>query len=549
LTTRALPNRSFDAACRHLFRHLREPAELRRNPLVSAYFSHELKGVARIRADAALAGAIRDAVCRHAELCLQSDRLEDEERAWQRYEVIHADVDGIPRGLLAAKLGLSARQYTRLQHGIRRRIAVLLSSEIQHEVRARTTPDRACSPLSEVVALASKGSTAGALARLSAITASGDDSLTASALCLLALIRQRYMGDFAGANDALAASRSILEKVDATEPSRPLIHAEIELALIEMDVHLGRFDRATEGSTAIAHTLAQTNDAARWLRLRALSIAAYGHLVMGKHNESLSCLRSLLPDLRAAKFAAAPERVELTLEAAIVLFELGRFSDSSRMLADAWLVARQGKLDLDMVRLDLSHATLALECGAVSMAIERLSDICEQSRRLGSPSLCARAHTYLARAQMRASHPRPMAILDNARRAIDLSRAQTSDWIGAKVAESFAKLMLRKVAEAERAARAADDAAVATGNRVFRGSTLRELARVAHVQGRPRDAKRAIMAAIEAGYAVGKPQQTAQALDLAAQILRQPNYRNEATAIRAAVALSGPQSLTIGSGG
>ncbi|HLY02935.1 MAG TPA: hypothetical protein VKR56_10650 [Candidatus Cybelea sp.] len=358
------------------------------------------------------------------------------------------------------------------------------------------------------------------------------------------MIRQRYMGDFAGANGALGAARSILETFAPTEPSRPLINAEIELALMELDIHRGRFDRVIEGSAAIANTLEQSSEAARWLRLRALSFAAYCHLVMGKRSESLSCLSILLSDLRAAKFAAAPERIELALEVSVVLFELGRFSESSRMLADAWLMARQNKLDLDMVRLDLSHTTLALECGAVSMAIERLSDICDQSRRLGSPSLCARAHTYLARAQMRASHPRPMDILDNARRALELSRAQTSEWIGAKVAESFAKLMLHEVAEAERAARAADDAAVATGDRVFRGSTLRELARVAHAQGRRRDAKRAIMAAIEAAYAVGKPQQTAQALDLAAQILRQPNYRNEASAIRAAMALSGPQSLT-----
>jgi hypothetical protein len=124
-----------------------------------------------------------------------------------------------------------------------------------------------------------------------------------------------------------------------------------------------------------------------------------------------------------------------------------------------------------------------------------------------------------------------MDILGNARRALELSRAETSEWIGAKVAESFAKLMLLEVAEAECAARAADDAAVTTGDRVFRGSTLRELARVAHAQGRQRDAKRAIMASIESAYAVGKPQQTAQALDLAAQILQQPNYRNEASAI------------------
>jgi hypothetical protein len=107
------------------------------------------------------------------------------------------------------------------------------------------------------------------------------------------------------------------------------------------------------------------------------------------------------------------------------------------------------------------------------MAIERLSDICEQSQRLASRSLCARAHTYLARAQMRASDPRPMDILGNARRALELSRAETSEWIGAKVAESFAKLMLHEVAEAECAARAADDAAVATGDRISRKHAAR----------------------------------------------------------------------------
>jgi hypothetical protein len=134
-------------------------------------------------------------------------------------------------------------------------------------------------------------------------------------------------------------------------PPSPLgpLNAEIERALMEIDVNRGRFDRATEGSTVVAHTLEQSSEAARWLRLRALSFAAYCQLVVGKRNESLSRLRSLLSDLRAAKFAAAPERVELALEAATVLFELGQFSDSSRMLSDAWLVARQDKLDLDMV--------------------------------------------------------------------------------------------------------------------------------------------------------------------------------------------------------
>jgi hypothetical protein len=58
------------------------------------------------------------------------------------------------------------------------------------------------------------------------------------------------------------------------------------------------------------------------------------------------------------------------------------------------------------------------------------------------------------------------------------------------------------------------------------------------VQGRRRDAKRAIIGAVDASYGVGKPQQAADALELAAQILQQPAYRNEASELRSALRLS-----------
>ena len=131
MTTRATLGRSFDGDCRHLFRHLREPSELLRNPLVSACFSQEAKGAARLRAHAAAATTIREAVRRLADYCLQSDRLEDEEVALHRHSiVIDGDIGGMRRKRLAAKLGISARQYTRLQHDMRRRISLLLVSEL-----------------------------------------------------------------------------------------------------------------------------------------------------------------------------------------------------------------------------------------------------------------------------------------------------------------------------------------------------------------------------------------------------------------------------------
>jgi tetratricopeptide (TPR) repeat protein len=544
LTTRAVPSRSFDAACRHLFRHLREPTELRRNPLVSAHFSEELNGAARVRSDAAIAGAIRETIRRCAEHCFQADRLEDEENALRRHAiVVESDLEGVPREALAAKLGISARHYTRLQHDIRRRVAVLLSSELPRKRSASAAHvGRAQSPLRQLADLAGSGSPRKALEQLSSVsTASGDAHVVAAALRLQALIRQRYVGDFAGANGAMLASRSVLEKLAAGDPSKPLIKAEIDLALVEIDIESGRnYDQAIQTSIEIAGTLAQTDEAARWLRLRALSFAAYGDFVMGKRAEALQFLRTALSDFGASKHAPAQERVELLLWTAIVLAEVGRYSESSRMLAEALLGARQAGLTLDEIRLDLALTMIALECGAVSAATERLFSICEQSVRLSWANLGAQAHVYLARAQMRAALPRPRDILASARRAMELNGNDIAVRIEAKVAESFARLLLRDVHGAERAARDANDSAAATGNRAGRGNALRELARVAHVQGRERDAKRTIMAAVEAGYSAGRPQQTAQALDLAAQIMQRPSYCTEACALRSTLALSAP---------
>jgi tetratricopeptide (TPR) repeat protein len=515
---------------------------LRRNPLVAAYFSSELKGVARTRADSMLANAIRNAVRRCADACLQSDRLADDENAAHVHAiVVECDLGGMSRSALAAKIGISARHYTRLQHGIRRRIAVQLTSELR---RAASSVDDGCaavaSPLPSIALLAAKGATAQAHSQLVAIVNSGGEArLIASALCLQALIRHRYLGDSTGARDALLASQSVAEKVPLGDHSRLPLVAEIELTSIEIDASAGRFDSATERSTSVARMLEQSDGAARWLRLRALTWAAYCYFVQGAREETRRYLGGALSEAGSAASAPAPERVEFSLTAAVVLAELGRFEESSRILADATILARGSGLALDVLRLDLMHAMIALECGRVSSATQRLAEICRESRRLSNVGLTAQSHAYLARAQMRSAQPRPGDIMENARRVLELTPNDYAAWTDAKIAESFARLILHDHVGAELAARAADDAAVKMGHRLYRGSTLRELARVAHAQGRKRDAKRAIIGAVDASYGVGKPQQAADALELAAQILQQPDYRYEASVLRGALRLSG----------
>lgn len=508
---------------------------------MSAYFTEEIKGAARARSDAIVASGIREAVRRSADHCLQSDRLEDEETALRRHSIIvDGDLGGMRRAALAAKLSISARHFTRLQHDIRQRVAVLLVSELSREKHAATVSSvHTRTQLDEAAMLAGKGSPVSAIEQLSSITATGGDAcVVAAALSLQALIRQRYLGDVEGAKDALLRGKSIVATA-ADEPSRLVVRAQIELALAEIDIENGCYHRGVTNSTRVAQTIAQLGEAPRWLILRALSLAAYGNFVAGKRDDSLHLLRNLLSDLGALRCAPTHERIELLFWIATLLAELGRYSESSRMLASAWMLAQQCNLTLDVMRLDLLHTIVALGCGDVSTASERLLQIRDESRRLSLSSICAQAQVYLARAQTRAMKPRPSEILRGVQYVFDFNPCGTPVWIEAKVAEAFARTMLRDLQGAEHAARAADDAAATTGNCVGRGNALRELARVANAQGRKRDAKRTIMAAVDAGYKAGKPQQTAQALDLAAQICCQPMYRSEAAALRKALPLWG----------
>jgi hypothetical protein len=545
VSTRATPSRSFETACRHFFRHLREPCELRRNPLALPYFSDNMRGASRIRSDAIVAQAIQAAVRNCADYCLQVDRLEDEETGALKHAIIvRGDLEGTGRVSLAAELGISARQYSRLQRDIRRRIAVLLSSHLQRENGGRLASFvQTRSPLAQIALIAGRQSPDEALKQLGlAMNASADVHLIAPALCTEALIRLRYLGDVTGAYSALAASRSILEKFAAADTSVASIRADIELALAEIDIKSGlNWQRGIESSTRLAETLSHPGEGS-WRRLRALFFAAYGSFMTGKPQNTLRFLGRLLSEVGASKYAPPQESIEILLGIAMVLGQLGRFSESSRMIAEAWLVARRANLRLDALRIDLAQTDVALLSGDDSAARERLPDLCDESRRLSCPNLSAHAHLLLAQAQVRAPHPRAVDILNNAQRALALGNETCSGWISAKAAESFGKLMLGYPLEAERAARAADNAAAVGGNRAVRGTTLRELARVAHAQGRKRDAKRTVIAAVEAAYSVGVVTQVAPALELAAQILRRSDYHKEATALRNALALSAPIS-------
>lgn len=110
------PERSFESAARHLFRHIREIDALRRNPLLRAYFTWGGRaGLEEI----------------HVEILGLADALSDEPskgilRATRRREIVAALCAGKSGDEAAATLHMSRSHYYRERHAICSRIAQAL---------------------------------------------------------------------------------------------------------------------------------------------------------------------------------------------------------------------------------------------------------------------------------------------------------------------------------------------------------------------------------------------------------------------------------------
>jgi hypothetical protein len=118
------PNASFEVAVRHVFRHLREPAQLRRNPLSRRFFERGRSQRPSVLDDRHsciwLMSAIETAAgeCENVDL----DQGLKEQAHRQRTIVKRTYFDHEPIPIIAADLGISVRQYYRERRAIVTRI-------------------------------------------------------------------------------------------------------------------------------------------------------------------------------------------------------------------------------------------------------------------------------------------------------------------------------------------------------------------------------------------------------------------------------------------
>jgi tetratricopeptide (TPR) repeat protein len=221
---RANPSESIEVATRHLFRHLDEPAELRRNPIVAHYFeqSTDLDAVV----------AVRRAVWLCAERCGRDDRNAGLHRKAQRdAHLLELCTRGANYRAAANALGLSIQQYYRAKQQLCLRIARVMSrSQCSPRLELDST-DLASARLEVAEKRAGVGEFFGAQRICADVAAHAPSALARiRALCLMASV-ERERGNLIRSKSWLAQADVVLEAGREEMPTGDALVGECQIKL------------------------------------------------------------------------------------------------------------------------------------------------------------------------------------------------------------------------------------------------------------------------------------------------------------------------------
>jgi hypothetical protein len=202
---RAKPCESIEVAARHLFRHLDDPAELRRNPIVAHYFEQGTVLDALV--------AVRRAVRQAAEHCERDDRNAGLHRQAHRNARLLDQLctRGGSYRAAASALGLSVQQYYRRKQQLSLRVALVMSRSSQRSRLAHDSTDLASARLEIAEKRACLGEFSGAQRICADVAVHAPSALARiRALCLMASVeRDRF--NLVRSRSWLAQAGAVLE--------------------------------------------------------------------------------------------------------------------------------------------------------------------------------------------------------------------------------------------------------------------------------------------------------------------------------------------------
>lgn len=534
MTTRANPASSFSSACRHLFRHLYEPEQLRQNPLVSWYFSPQGSEYD----DENSAQAIRRTVRSYAEIWLKSaSGGSREDIAKRQYDVFtRSDLERVGRNALCAEFGLSYRQFCRDQAVIRDRIATMLAQRARIAIArySAVSEQVGSAALAQALQLDGFGKPCDALALLDDILQTSTDEVHKVEALRIQSGIYLTLNRVERTEQLLDHATSVLARVHDRVLSARLA---CEIALVRADLFNARghtSQAANHGDFAL-HLLDEALDGSDphlgEVRARALASVAVHHRNESAMERAIALARRAI-DLAKERADLSPRgKIGLLINAGGVLSNVPlEHAATYRLYRDALDTAREHGLIADVVLTETLIANKHLRCGRFEEARLIFEQCIPVAQRLQVNWLLAFAVQGLTDLGLITGTPRGEQLLKYATDSMNLAPEGSALWVKAKVAESLALLQAGDAAGALAAANDADEHIARNGALRYRTMTLRSRAIVYDQIGDHQTAVSIMQRSLKDGQAYSNemPHQLALTFEVAAKVLGNEAYALEA---------------------
>jgi len=516
-------------ASRHLFRHLNDPAALKKNRLVSHLLSPPPEPCTQATNDPC--ERLRRTLFELAERCRKEEREAGVAQAERHYRVFHrAVINGEPWHGIVKDLGLSRRQFTRDKTHFSLRIAQHLNNTaaaFYAHTRSVVTRD-ADTTLIAAQVFADCGDAEKALKMLREVTespASIDSRL--EAVCAEA----RLMLD----RSYLPPSGAFISK------ARQILHTSSDSNELRSKIWLARLD------TIRAEILSRSSSADDALRLvgRALHImrSAVGRGWRDSRGDALRALRIqmqinfLTGSLELAKVAAEEAKrlmeahkglppalkADIHLERAVVLGASPKTTSDAQALL---LEARDTATYAGLRSRALAASIILLNQRNRRSPFERISECIAAAERLGDDVLFVRACLAASEQQLlhqpsRSARLRTIRLLAKAEARL---QSNATEWVHVKLLQAQTLLFLGSPEGAMACAAAAEAGASRMQNLRFHTIATRLLAETYHRTGQVGLAVDTIGSALNLSQKVSCPHTLARCYAIAAEITGQSKY-------------------------
>lgn len=487
-------------ACRHLLRHLDQPAALSTNPLIRAHFE-ELPDAGAVRE---LIRALADALTeREREILLRCDLLDE------------------PHKRVARDMGLSMRQFYRDRGAMIEGLAMQLLNRARYVVRLASVIDVAAVQRARVRALQHGGQRYAALALLRNMAQSGTnvDDITSARCWIANILIEQNATDLAADELRQATARFAEARIPNT-----LAHERIQLEYRNLLWCSAReresVDLEDEALPRVLGLARSQNAAEQHFATEALTMAARRALMRGRFGDAREYLDQALHLLTLRDDAPVETRIHCFLITGVLESALRSGSNGYTVQASA-LAMRHGLSELAV----LTAIGLSIEQemrGSGASALAHIIGVLPLARECASA--LNYAHVFLRLGQLQAALGRAQAAL------AALAEARTAIPSGNYVCtyndlvSSQAYLALGEFDRARVFAAEAVSSAARQGNKLIQGAAMTALAE-SYMR---MNAKSAAVGAIESSVLLlessGYPVLLLKAYAIAAQLTGRRRY-------------------------